>query len=199
MTNVNRISCCRKGKHRFKHTVPSEYIQFRFLSSCNNIKTFDFSILYATIPHSKLCFIKKLRFLVLRLKSSLPKHYRCPHNLVSRYWLYVPHMTTDCVSLSHYVTLISYFMAHYLIYIKTNTTGATWKAGQYQLPEFPLVFCGVCIAQSLVFGVGGADHYPFRLDNVLFALCQLTCFADHVRVFKLSVVMLVLLDLWSSL
>jgi hypothetical protein len=30
-----------------------EYIQFRSLSSCNSIKTFDFSTLYTTIPHSK--------------------------------------------------------------------------------------------------------------------------------------------------
>jgi hypothetical protein len=46
-----------------------EYIQYRSLSSCNSIKTFDFSTLYTTIPHSKLkdklrelvqlCFIKK--------------------------------------------------------------------------------------------------------------------------------------------
>jgi hypothetical protein len=46
-----------------------EYIQSRSLSSCNSIKTFDFSTLYTTIPHSKLkdrlrelvqlCFIKK--------------------------------------------------------------------------------------------------------------------------------------------
>ena len=44
-------------------------IQSRFLSSCNRFKTFDFSTLYTTIPHSKLkdrlrelvqlCFIKK--------------------------------------------------------------------------------------------------------------------------------------------
>jgi hypothetical protein len=46
-----------------------EYIQSRSLSSCNSIKTFDFSTLYTTIPLSKLkdrlrelvqlCFIKK--------------------------------------------------------------------------------------------------------------------------------------------
>ena len=46
----------------------AEYIQSRSLSSCNSIKTFDFSTLYTTIPHSKLydrlrrlvqlCFIK---------------------------------------------------------------------------------------------------------------------------------------------
>ena len=46
-----------------------EYIQSRPLSSCNNIKTFDFSTFYATIPHTKLkgrlrelvqlCFIKR--------------------------------------------------------------------------------------------------------------------------------------------
>ena len=31
-----------------------DYIQSRTLSSCNSIKTFDFSTLYATIPPSKL-------------------------------------------------------------------------------------------------------------------------------------------------
>ena len=31
-----------------------EYIQSKFLSSCNSIKTYDFSTLYTTIPHSKL-------------------------------------------------------------------------------------------------------------------------------------------------
>ena len=46
-----------------------EYIQSRSISSCNIIKTFDFSTLYTTIPHSKLkdklrelvqlCFIRK--------------------------------------------------------------------------------------------------------------------------------------------
>ena len=46
-----------------------DYIQSRPLSSCNNIKTFDFSTFYATIPHTKLkgrlrelvqlCFIKR--------------------------------------------------------------------------------------------------------------------------------------------
>ena len=32
----------------------SKYIQYMSLSSCNSIKTFDFSTLYTTIPHSKL-------------------------------------------------------------------------------------------------------------------------------------------------
>jgi len=46
-----------------------KYIQSMFLSSCNRIKTFDFSTFYTTVPHSKLkdrlsvlvqlCFIKK--------------------------------------------------------------------------------------------------------------------------------------------
>ena len=46
-----------------------EYIQSMSLSSCNSIKTFDFSTLYTTITHSKLkdrlreltqlCFLKK--------------------------------------------------------------------------------------------------------------------------------------------
>ena len=103
----------------------------------------------------------------------LLKHYRCLHNL-----------TTDFVRLSHNFALISYFMAHYRIYIKTNTTGATCKAGTYKLPEFLLVCYGVCIARSLVFCVGVRIIIPFRLDTVLFALCQFTCFADHFRVCK---------------
>jgi len=32
----------------------SEYIQSRSLSSCNNVKTFDFSTLYTTFAHSML-------------------------------------------------------------------------------------------------------------------------------------------------
>jgi len=57
-----------------------EYIQYRSLSSCNSIETFDFSIIYTTIPHShlkdrlrelvQLCFMKrngqrKYKYLVL--------------------------------------------------------------------------------------------------------------------------------------
>ena len=68
-----------------------EYIQSRSLSSCNSIKTFDFSTLYTTIPHSKLkdklrelvqlCFMKKngqrrYKYLVLgRDKSYFVKHH----------------------------------------------------------------------------------------------------------------------------
>ena len=68
-----------------------EYIQCRSLYSCNSIKTFDFSTLYTTIPHSKLkdklmelvqlCFIKKngqcrYKYLVLgRDRSYFVKHY----------------------------------------------------------------------------------------------------------------------------
>jgi hypothetical protein len=40
---------------------------------------------------------------------------------------------------------------------------------------------------------------PFRLDNVLLALYPFTSFAYHFGVFKISVVVFVLLDLWSSL
>jgi hypothetical protein len=57
-----------------------EYIQYRSISSCNSIKTFDFSTFYTTIPNSKLkdksrelvqlCFIKtnderRYKYLVL--------------------------------------------------------------------------------------------------------------------------------------
>ena len=68
-----------------------EYIQSRPLSSCNSIKTFDFSTLYTTISHSKLkdklrelvqlCFIKKndqrrYKYLVLgRDRSYFVKHH----------------------------------------------------------------------------------------------------------------------------
>ena len=62
-----------------------EYIQSRSLSSCNSIKTFDFSTFYTTIPHFKLkdklrelvqlCFIKKngqrrYKYLVLGIDIS---------------------------------------------------------------------------------------------------------------------------------
>jgi hypothetical protein len=68
-----------------------EYIQSRSLSSCNSIKTFDFSTLYTNILHSKLkdklkelvqlCFIKKngqrrYKYLVLgRDRSYFVKHH----------------------------------------------------------------------------------------------------------------------------
>ena len=63
-----------------------EYMQSTSLSSCNSIKTFDFSTLYTTIPHSKLklvqlCFIKKngqrrYKYLVLgRDRSYFVKHH----------------------------------------------------------------------------------------------------------------------------
>ena len=56
--------------HTFRvYTICEEYMQSRSLSSCNSIKTFDFSTLYTAIHHSKLkdklrelvqlCFIKK--------------------------------------------------------------------------------------------------------------------------------------------
>ena len=54
---VNQLWILKKPKDML------EYIQSRSLSSCNRIKTIDFSTLYTTIPHSKLkvqlCFIKK--------------------------------------------------------------------------------------------------------------------------------------------
>ena len=68
-----------------------EYIQSRSLSLCKNIKTYDFSTLYATIPHSKLkerlkelvqlCFVKKsgerrYKYLVIgRNKSYFVKNH----------------------------------------------------------------------------------------------------------------------------
>ena len=68
-----------------------EYIKSRSLSSCKNIKTYDFSTLYTTIPHSKLkerlkelvqlCFVKKsgerrYKYLVIgRNKSYFVKNH----------------------------------------------------------------------------------------------------------------------------
>ena len=61
--SVNQIWILKNSKDLL------EYMQSRFLSSCNSIKTFDLSTLYTTIPPSKLkyrlgelvqlCFIKK--------------------------------------------------------------------------------------------------------------------------------------------
>jgi hypothetical protein len=53
-----------------------EYIQSRSLSSCNSIKTFDFSTLYTSIPHSKLK--DKLRELVQLCFGALVLHTENP-------------------------------------------------------------------------------------------------------------------------
>jgi len=45
---VNQMWILTNSKHML------ENIQSRYLSSCNSIKTLDFSTLYTTIPHSKL-------------------------------------------------------------------------------------------------------------------------------------------------
>jgi hypothetical protein len=70
-----------------------EYIQSRSLSSCNSITTFDFSILYTTIPHSKLkdrirllvqlFFIKKngQRRYIYSCNECVILHIRCNHFL----------------------------------------------------------------------------------------------------------------------
>jgi predicted membrane channel-forming protein YqfA (hemolysin III family) len=72
-STVTLATYSRGGVHQMwilkKSKDMLEYIQFMSLYSCNSIKTFDFSTLYTTIPHSKLkdklrelvhlCFIKK--------------------------------------------------------------------------------------------------------------------------------------------
>jgi hypothetical protein len=83
---VNQMWILKNSKDLLEY-----YIQSRSLSSCNSITTFDFSILYTTIPHSKLknklrelvqlCFIKKngqrrYKYLVLgRDRSYFVKHH----------------------------------------------------------------------------------------------------------------------------
>ena len=56
MSGLNQMCILKKSKDLL------EYIQYRSLSTCNSIKTFDYSNLYTTIPHFKrmlvqLCFI----------------------------------------------------------------------------------------------------------------------------------------------
>ena len=85
MTKINQIWILKNSKDLL------EYIQSRSLSSCNSIKTFDFSTLDTTIPHSKLkdklreldqlCFLKKngqrrYKYIVLgRDRSYFVKHH----------------------------------------------------------------------------------------------------------------------------
>ena len=80
---VNQMWILKNSKDLLEH--------IQSLSSCNSIKTFDFSTLYTTIPHSKLndklrefvqlCFIKKngkrsYKYLVLgRDRSCFVKHH----------------------------------------------------------------------------------------------------------------------------
>jgi hypothetical protein len=76
---VNQMWILKNSKNRL------DYIQSRSLSSCNNIKTFDFSTLYTTIPHSKLkhrlrelvqlCFAKKGEILLCKKHSDSPKMF----------------------------------------------------------------------------------------------------------------------------
>ena len=85
MTKINQIWILKNSKDLL------EYIQSRSLSSCNSIKTFNFSTLDTTIPHSKmkdklreldqLCFLKKngqrrYKYIVLgRDRSYFVKHH----------------------------------------------------------------------------------------------------------------------------
>jgi hypothetical protein len=66
-----------------------EYIQSRFFSSCNSIKTFELSTLCTAIPHSQLkdnlrklvqlCFIRRYKYLVLGKDRSY---------FVKKHWFY---------------------------------------------------------------------------------------------------------------
>ena len=52
MSGLNQMCILKKSKDLL------EYIQYRSLSSCNSIKTFDYSNLYTTIPHSKRMLVQ---------------------------------------------------------------------------------------------------------------------------------------------
>ena len=53
-----------------------EYIQSNSLSSCNSIKTFDFSTLYTSIPHSKLKDKLKELVLLCLIKKNGQRRYK---------------------------------------------------------------------------------------------------------------------------
>ena len=54
-----------------------EYIESRSLSSYNNIKTLDFSSVYATFPHSKLKHRLKPSVQLWFLKQNAQRRYKC--------------------------------------------------------------------------------------------------------------------------
>ena len=85
------------------------------------------------------------------------------------------------------VTMLPSFRISWLItgLISRLTRGVPLeKQESISFQSFPRVCCRVCIAQSLGFCVGVRIIIPFHFDTVLFSLCQFTCFADHLRVFK---------------
>ena len=53
-----------------------EYIQSMSLSSYNSIKTFDFSTLYTTIPHSKLKDRIRELFLLFFIEKNIQRRYK---------------------------------------------------------------------------------------------------------------------------
>ena len=68
---VNQMCILKNSKNML------EYIQSRSLSSCNIIKTFHFSTLYTTIPHSKLNDRSRKLIQLYFIKKNGQRRYKC--------------------------------------------------------------------------------------------------------------------------
>ena len=123
-----------------------EYIQFRSLYSCNSIKTFDFSTLYTTIPHSKLkdklMELVQLRF----IKQNDQRRYK-------------------------YLVLgrdISYFVKHY-----SDSTKVFSETDIFNMLEFLMdnifVMFGGCVFQQTVGIPMGTNCAPLLTDTFLYS------------------------------
>jgi hypothetical protein len=76
-SGVNQMCILKNSKELL------EYIQSRSLSSCNSIKTFDYSNLYTTIPHSKRMessrvAVDPVLLLWLKVQRNITQTYYCP-------------------------------------------------------------------------------------------------------------------------
>ena len=84
-------------------------------------------------------------FLVVKLMSTLQKFDGYHHDMVSHHKWYVPFVV---------VTISTFFLTYFYIFINSNMTGATSGPGTAypngHLSSSP-VFSGDCVAQSLVF------------------------------------------------
>ena len=113
-----------------------EYIQYRSLSSCNIIKTFDFSTLYATIPHSKLmdkwrelvqlCFIKKndqsrYKYLVLGSLRDLSKFVKKTSDSTKRFMKLISSTCSSFWLKTYLLSLVDVFFNRQSVYLWVQT------------------------------------------------------------------------------
>ena len=105
MTKIYQIWILKNSKDLL------EYIQYRSLSTCNSIKTVDFSTLYTTIPHSKLkdklrellqlCFIQKNG--QRRYKYLVLGRDRCYFVKKKPLWFYQKFSETDIINMLEFL------------------------------------------------------------------------------------------------